>query len=61
MASVEFCHAVYQFTKNQVSLATIVNKDSWKPFCDFIKHDKRYPALNAYLAERGVMEVRACA
>lgn len=61
MASVEFCHAVYQFTKNQVSLATIANGDSWNPFCDFVRHDKRYPALNAYLVEREVMGGRQCA
>ena len=61
MASIEFCHAVYQFTKNQVSLATIANGDSWKPFCDFIKHDKRYLTLAKYLVDRGVMEGRQCA
>jgi hypothetical protein len=55
MASIEFCHAVYQFTKDQVSLATIANGDSWKPFRNFIKRDKRYSTLAKYLVERGVM------
>ncbi|CAK7067030.1 MAG: hypothetical protein DELT_01687 [Desulfovibrio sp.] len=61
MASIEFCHAAYQFTKSQVSLATIANGDSWNPFCDFIRHDKRYPALAKYLVDRGIMEGRQCA
>lgn len=61
MASIEFCHAVYQFTKNQVSLATIANGDSWNPFCVFIRHDSRYAGLGKYLASRGLMEERQCA
>ena len=48
-ASVEFCHAAYQFTKNQVSLATIATGKSWKAFCDFLKNDKRYCHLVKYL------------
>lgn len=61
MASIEFCHAVHQFTKNQVSLATIANGDSWNPFCAFIRHDSRYAGLGKYLASHGLMEDRQCA
>lgn len=61
MASIEFCHAVHQFTKNQISLATIANGDSWNPFCAFIRHDSRYAGLGKYLASHGLMEDRQCA
>lgn len=61
MASIEFCHAAYQFSKNQVSLATIATGNSWKPFCAFIRHDKRYSDLGKYLAFRGLTEDRQCA
>ena len=61
MASIEFCHAAYQFTKSQISLASIAGGNSWKPFCAFIKHDKRYPALGKYLLARGLTEDRPCA
>lgn len=61
MASIEFCHAAYQFSKSQVSLATIAKGNSWKPFCTFIKHDKRYSDLGKYLEIRGLTEERQCA
>ena len=61
MASIEFCHAAYQFTKNQVSLATIANGNSWKPFYAFIQHHNRYPELGKYLVARGLTEDWQCA
>jgi hypothetical protein len=54
MASIEFCHAVYQFTKSQISIAQLVKGCGWEQFCKFIGKTARYAGLVKYLSERGI-------
>lgn len=49
--AIEFCHAAYQFTKRAISIQQIVNGESWPLFLAFIRRDKRYSNLVAFLKE----------
>ena len=46
----EFCHAVYQFTKI-VSIARLMRGNAWIDFLAYIRMDRRYSHLRGYLRD----------
>lgn len=50
--AIEFCHASYIFTKNNVSIASLVNGKGWILFADFVKQNlTKYPSLHKFLSK----------